>query len=299
MRKFVLLGLFGLTQLSALGGCGDFGGSVDYLYWKPANFAGSFNLVEREGEGGKVFETEALVDPSYQSGVRGEIWWRPECSSLSLIGRYYWVEPRHSQDFVGFDDGNERSQFASMEVLYHAADLLLAYQFCLCNCFQLDLLGGGHVLYTAINVKSRFRFPNENDFQREEAHNRVAGGGASLGLAAAWDIWCGLRAFAEGRYGVIYGSSLEAGVRVRTGVRDTTTVFTPSSFQVWTREFDLRLGGRYDWSCGCSTIGLELGWEARVYVDFPRLDSGFETPSDFDRFGKAIGGPFIGLTGRF
>jgi Legionella pneumophila major outer membrane protein precursor len=296
MRRFALLGLFGLTQLSALGGCGDFGVTVDYLYWKPANYVGKFGGgVVREGEGEKSFVSNANFDPTYQSGVRGEIWWRPNCGPLSLIGRYYWVEPGHSQEYVG----ESSAVSGSIEVVYHAADLLLAYQFCLCNCFHLDFLAGGQVLYDAVNANLNIFFVGGDQRSRREAHSRLAGGGGSLGLAGAWNVWCGLHAIAEARYGVIFGSCLGTRVEVEETPDPGITVRTPTSFQVWTRELDLRLGGRYDWKCGCNCIGLELGWETRSYLDHPRFEDGFELPGELRSFGKSIGGPFIGLTGAF
>jgi Legionella pneumophila major outer membrane protein precursor len=259
MRKLVLLGLFGLTQLSAFGDCGDFGASLDYLYWKPANSSVNTSTASKF-ESGKQLNSAILVDPTYNSGVRGEVWWRPQSSCVALIGRYYYVESRQSQPFFnvtlprGIGPPPVLSTITlSAQTPYHAADVLISYPLCLGNCLQLNLLAGGHFLYWALDVQQTVESDGESSsfalvLTPFESHSRFSGGGASLGVSTSWSIWCGLHTFVEARFGVMRGSNLRASLGEEHD--DTLVVNLPSAFRTWTRELDLRLGARYDCQLG-------------------------------------------------
>jgi hypothetical protein len=263
------------AQLSALLGCGEFDLTIDYLYWKPAGVAQELGHVDSGGNG-LTHRNRVVVDPTYQSGVRGELGWRPHCSPFGLVGRYSWVEPRHAQVF----NGSPESMRVSLETIYHAGELFLTYQLCRWNCFELELLAGGGFLYFA-EVSKQSSATSLN-----EVHVRFAGGGGSLGLGGAWSLPCCLEAFAELRFGLLFGSRMD-------GRLEVPIFFTPVSNQEWTRELDLRFGGRYGWRC----FALELGWEVRSYLDLFYSAQKIGEPQIAR--GKAMGGPFIGLSGKF
>jgi Legionella pneumophila major outer membrane protein precursor len=279
MKRALFLALCALTQLSALGNCGDFEFTVDYLYWKPANFAIDFGEVERQSNEKFIF-TRQLIDPTYHSGVRGEAWWR--CCPLSFIGRYSWIESRQRQSFVGYRD-------VGVEVIYHAAELHSSYQL----CSPLSVLLGGRILYTALNTLA---ITQTNPISIDRGHSRFAGGGASVGISGGWNLLSCLELFAEGHFALLYGSSMETS----TGRQSNTVVFAPQSFQVWTREIDGCIGVRYDICWGCVALGLKLGWEVRAYLDFPNWQPKEGTfPIPLQQHGKSIGGPFLGLSAGF
>jgi Legionella pneumophila major outer membrane protein precursor len=295
VKRALFLGLCALTQLTALGNCGDFEVTVDYLYWKPANFAMDLGSTVGKTVGDRIFTNRPVVDPTYNSGVRGEAWWKPTCSPVSLMGRYSWVESRHAKTFLA---PPVFSTPIEVQFIYHAAEVYAHYLLYCSNCLRVASLVGGRFLYTAFNSEQSNLVEGELS-QLTRGHVRLAGGGASAGIAITWNVWRCLEAFAEGHFGLIYGSNMQAGESVTFGATANTRV--PFSFQTWTREVDARLGGRYSMSCGCTTFGLELGWEARAYLDFPRWSSLAPgvIPSEIVNLGKSVGGPFIGLSARF
>jgi Legionella pneumophila major outer membrane protein precursor len=278
LSSIILLG----TQLSALGSCGEFDLAIDYLYWKPAGVAQELGQVSKEVDGWDNC-TRVIVDPTYQSGVRGELGWRPHCWPMALVARYSWVEPSHSQTF----NGSSESIRVELETIYHAGDLFLTYQFCSWNRFRLELLAGGNFLYFAEVSKKT------SSSGLSELHIRFAGGGGSVGVGGIWSLWCSLEAFAEARFGLLFGSRMDA----RVEVNSSATFLTPISNQEWTRELGLRLGGRHTWACSCGSLGLSLGWEARSYLDLFYSTQTIGQPQIAR--GKAMGGPFVGLVGKF
>jgi hypothetical protein len=297
--RLALLGLLTLSiPLSAVGLCGDFGGSIDYIYWKPADSAYNFGSIEVDGPDGSIIQTPLIVDPTYSSGVRGELWWQPECCPIAFLGRYYWVEARQAHTFLGrsgFPIEVDGSISLHAESIYHAADLLLAYPLLCLDCFEFGILAGGEFLYSAFNEQA---FATGGAPSTHLSHTRYSAGGVSVGLGSCWYLFPCLDFFAEARYGMLFGSTLSTTVAVRsTGEQ---TIITPFSSGEWTREVDFRFGGHYERRCGCIALGLELGWEARHYLDGPRVEMAIPFASSFTSFGpqgsgKAFGGPFVGL----
>jgi hypothetical protein len=310
MKKFALAGLFGLAQLSALGGCGEIGLSVDYLYWGQANLFVDGGQAFRD-EGALV--SDKRIDPTYSSGVRGELRWLSPWSCVALSGRYYYVEPSQSQPFlnvVGDFEAGTSITTLSAQIPYHAGDILLSYPVSLCSCLQLNLLAGGHVLYWALNVQERVEYPEGfgegglSFLLEQQVHSRLAGGGAVVGFGSIWDVWCGLQAFAEVQYGVIRGSYMQAGwleqePETLSPVPPSRIETLPRSGQVWTRELDLRLGARYGCQLGCFGVAIEAGWENRSYLDLNVPILSYRSSSELQCFGRDMGGPFVGLTGSF
>jgi Legionella pneumophila major outer membrane protein precursor len=304
MKRTVLSTLLFIgAQLSAFMDCGDFGGSIDYLYWKPAGMSLRRATVTRNLDDRSV-RTSVVVDPTYDSGVRGEAWWRPECSRGALVGRFYWLSADHAQTFVG-DSPTYRVR---SEMDYYAGDVLAAYALCSSNCLSLELLAGAEVLYLANPFSSVQTETDTGDFtERLERHFRTSGGGATVGVAGSWRAWCALELFGEARCGLVFSSTRLASFRE---FPSSLSVDAPFSSQEWTREWNLRLGGRYLWCCGCAQVGVEAGWETRAYIDmaFAAVDSGSRALEDAGvaavfaaggTRGIAVGGPFIGITGRF
>jgi Legionella pneumophila major outer membrane protein precursor len=275
---FSILLLAITTQVASFGEAEQYGASIDYLYWKAFNVALDFRRVT---QGDRI--NKAQVDPTYDSGVRGEIWFRPNCAALGLIGRYYWVDTRQSQTFA--NDQEPLQVHGGLKTYYQAGDVLLSYRFCPRQCFSWEALAGAKILYLATDTRTGET--RQTSIVDSFNHQRFAGGGVAIGLAACWTPWCPLDLFAEAQYGALFGSRRSSFVSLRS---PGTSIFTrPNAFGSYTREVDLRAGGRFRIQRDCVAIGLELGWEARAYRDY----------LVFGNSGAALAGLFAGLTASF